>query len=408
MTASSPSSWATACWPISAFRAPMRRTPSGRSGPASTSRPSSRSSTRARRRTLKVRIGIATGIVVVGDLVGQGSAQEQAVVGETPNLAARLQALAEPGSVVIAESTRRLLGGTFELKPLGPQTLKGFDAPVPAWTVLARGGERQPLRGVAVARHDALRRARARGGAAPGPLARRERGRGPGRAALGRGGHRQVAHSGGAARADRRRAACEDALSMLAAPRQRRLLSDHEPNLACGGFCQRRAGGGAARQAGGDDRAFGVGGEGHRAVPRRAAVDPRRGAIPPAGNGPGGAEGAHDRGADRAVRGADERRAGAGAAGGRALDRPDLARRVQPARRSAARPARAAGGHLPPGIRRAVGRPRACRLASTQPLRASAGAGDGRWRRRRQGAAGRSAGCRSSPRPTACRCSWRN
>jgi class 3 adenylate cyclase/tetratricopeptide (TPR) repeat protein len=86
--------------------------------------------------TLKVRIGIATGIVVVGDLVGQGSAQEQAVVGDTPNLAARLQGLAEPGCVVIAESTRRLLGGAFELKPLGPQTLKGFDAPVPAWTVL--------------------------------------------------------------------------------------------------------------------------------------------------------------------------------------------------------------------------------------------------------------------------------
>jgi class 3 adenylate cyclase/tetratricopeptide (TPR) repeat protein len=85
---------------------------------------------------LKVRIAVATGIVVVGDLVGQGSAQEQAVVGETPNLAARLQALAEPGSVVIAEATRRLLGGIFELKPLGPQTLRGFDAPVPAWTVL--------------------------------------------------------------------------------------------------------------------------------------------------------------------------------------------------------------------------------------------------------------------------------
>jgi class 3 adenylate cyclase len=86
--------------------------------------------------SLKVRIGIATGIVVVGDLVGKGPAQEQAVVGETPNLAARLQGLAEPSSVVIAESTRRLLGGGFELKSLGPQTLKGFDAPVPAWTVL--------------------------------------------------------------------------------------------------------------------------------------------------------------------------------------------------------------------------------------------------------------------------------
>jgi len=85
---------------------------------------------------LQVRIGIATGIVVVGDVVGPGSAQEQAVVGDTPNLAARFQALAEPGSVLIAEATRRLLGGTFELKALGPQALKGFDAPVPAWAVV--------------------------------------------------------------------------------------------------------------------------------------------------------------------------------------------------------------------------------------------------------------------------------
>ena len=85
---------------------------------------------------LKVRIGIATGIVVVGDLVGQGSAQEQAVVGETPNLAARLQTLAEPGSLVIAEATRRLLGGAFELKALGSRVLKGFGAAVPVWAVL--------------------------------------------------------------------------------------------------------------------------------------------------------------------------------------------------------------------------------------------------------------------------------
>jgi class 3 adenylate cyclase len=88
------------------------------------------------RAALQVRIGIATGIVVVGDVVGSGSAQEQAVVGDTPNLAARLQALAEPGSVLVAGATRRLLGGTFELKPLGPQALKGFDAPVPAWAVV--------------------------------------------------------------------------------------------------------------------------------------------------------------------------------------------------------------------------------------------------------------------------------
>ena len=88
------------------------------------------------RQALKVRIGIATGIVVVGDLVGTGSAQEQAVIGDTPNLAARLQALAEPGSVLVAEATRRLLGRAFELKALGLQTLKGFDAAIPAWAVV--------------------------------------------------------------------------------------------------------------------------------------------------------------------------------------------------------------------------------------------------------------------------------
>src|SRR6516165_4639995 len=79
---------------------------------------------------LAVRIGIATGLVVVGDLVGEGSAQEQAVVGETPNLAARLQALAEPGQIVLAGATRRLIGDLFRLRNLGRQTAKGFAEPV--------------------------------------------------------------------------------------------------------------------------------------------------------------------------------------------------------------------------------------------------------------------------------------
>ena len=83
-----------------------------------------------------MRIGVATGRVVIGDLIGQGSAQEQAVVGETPNLAARLQALAEPGGLLIAGSTRRLLGGAFELKDLGEQELKGFPAPTRVFAVL--------------------------------------------------------------------------------------------------------------------------------------------------------------------------------------------------------------------------------------------------------------------------------
>ncbi|HTV26342.1 MAG TPA: AAA family ATPase, partial [Xanthobacteraceae bacterium] len=73
---------------------------------------------------------------VVGDLVGHGSAQEHSVIGETPNLAARLQAGADPGTVVIAESTRRLLGGAFVMKPREPQALKGFDTPILSWAVL--------------------------------------------------------------------------------------------------------------------------------------------------------------------------------------------------------------------------------------------------------------------------------
>jgi class 3 adenylate cyclase/predicted ATPase len=86
---------------------------------------------------LQLRIGIATGLVVVGDLIGEGASQEQAVVGETPNLAARLQALAEPNTIVIAESTRRLIGGLFELADLGPQSLKGFGEPQRAWRVVS-------------------------------------------------------------------------------------------------------------------------------------------------------------------------------------------------------------------------------------------------------------------------------
>jgi class 3 adenylate cyclase len=85
---------------------------------------------------LQTRIGIATGLVVVGDLIGSGEAQERGIVGETPNLAARLQGMAEPNTVVIAEGTRRLLGNLFELRDLGPRELKGIDGPVRAFAVL--------------------------------------------------------------------------------------------------------------------------------------------------------------------------------------------------------------------------------------------------------------------------------
>jgi class 3 adenylate cyclase len=84
---------------------------------------------------LHVRVGIATGIVVVGDLVGSGESQERGVVGDTPNLAARLQGIAQPDQVVVAEATRRLIGDLFELDDLGPQALKGVAAPVRAYAV---------------------------------------------------------------------------------------------------------------------------------------------------------------------------------------------------------------------------------------------------------------------------------
>ncbi len=85
---------------------------------------------------LQTRVGIATGLVVVGDLIGSGEAQERGIVGETPNLAARLQGVAEPNTVVIAENTRRLLGNLFELKDLGGKHLKGIAGPARAWAAL--------------------------------------------------------------------------------------------------------------------------------------------------------------------------------------------------------------------------------------------------------------------------------
>jgi class 3 adenylate cyclase/predicted ATPase len=98
---------------------------------------------------LNVRIGIATGLVVVGDLIGAGAAQERGVVGETPNLAARLQALARPGTLVVADSTRRQIGTLFEIEDLGLQPLAGFGEPQRAWRVIGESG--------VVSRFEALR-----------------------------------------------------------------------------------------------------------------------------------------------------------------------------------------------------------------------------------------------------------
>jgi class 3 adenylate cyclase/predicted ATPase len=102
---------------------------------------------------LQARVGIATGQVVVGEPTGEGSVQQQLVVGETPNLAARLQALAEPGTVVVAASTRRLVGNLFECRDLGAIDVKGIAVPVSAWQVLrprAVGSRFEALHGSAL------------------------------------------------------------------------------------------------------------------------------------------------------------------------------------------------------------------------------------------------------------------
>ena len=92
---------------------------------------------------LVARVGIATGLVVVGDLIGD--AHEEGVVGETPNLAARLQQAAVPGTVVIEDGTRRLLGGMFDLRELGPVRLKGFAEAVNAYQVVGERHGRKPF-----------------------------------------------------------------------------------------------------------------------------------------------------------------------------------------------------------------------------------------------------------------------
>jgi len=89
---------------------------------------------------LRVRVGLATGLAVVGDPIGSGAAQEQAVVGETPNLAARLQALAVADTIVISDNTRRLLGSLFECHDLGELTVKGLSVPVRAYRVVGESG----------------------------------------------------------------------------------------------------------------------------------------------------------------------------------------------------------------------------------------------------------------------------
>ena len=98
---------------------------------------------------LQVRIGIATGLVVIGEPIGTGNSRQQTAVGETPNLAARLQSLAGPGEVVIDAATRQQIGGLFSCRDLGAIELKGLPAAVPSLASAFRKSNPRPIRGAA-------------------------------------------------------------------------------------------------------------------------------------------------------------------------------------------------------------------------------------------------------------------
>ena len=198
---------------------------------------------------LQTRVGIATGLVVVGDLIGSGASQEQAIVGETPNLAARLQGIAEPNSVVIAESTRKLVGNLFELEDLGAQDLKGIAGPVRAWVALRPASVESRFEALhasglteLVGREEELELLLRRWSKAK---------TGEGQVVLlsGEAGHRQVSTDGGASGAPRRRAAHALALLLLTAAHRQRALPDHQPNGARRWICARRHRASEARQA---------------------------------------------------------------------------------------------------------------------------------------------------------------
>jgi class 3 adenylate cyclase len=165
---------------------------------------------------LQTRVGIATGLVVVGDLIGSGASQEQAIVGETPNLAARLQGVAEANRVVIAEATRKLLGNLFELQDLGAKEVKGITEPVRAWAAL-RPSSAEGIRGAARERGHSPGRTTRRVRNAAWVLVESQKRWGSGDTAQRRGRHRQVTAHCGSARTSRCRTAHEAALLLLAA-----------------------------------------------------------------------------------------------------------------------------------------------------------------------------------------------
>ena len=189
---------------------------------------------------LAVRVGIATGPVVVGDLIGEGASQESAVVGETPNLAARLQAEADPNTVLIAAMTKTLIGEAFDHEDLGWRNLRGINRPVQVWRVTgeqastSRFEARSPDAFTAyVGREAELAMLEHRWMQAKD---------GEGQVVLlsGRAGDRQVTNGDAADRGDRRPIAYANELPVLAFPRQQPVAPGHLPAPGRGAFPRHR------------------------------------------------------------------------------------------------------------------------------------------------------------------------
>jgi class 3 adenylate cyclase len=302
---------------------------------------------------LNVRIGIATGLVIVGDLIGAGAAQERGVVGETPNLAARLQALARPGTLVVADGTRRQIGTLFEIEGLGPQPLAGFAVSQPAWRVVGESG--------VVSRFEALR-------SGTTPLVGRDEEldlllrrwqqakSGEGRVVL-------VSGEPGIGKS-RLTAALSQRIESGPHRRLRYFCSPHDQDSAlypligqlerAAGFTSRRHDRNKARQARGAARRRG--GTGRPLVDRGDAVAFRRRALPAARPQPAAQEGADLGSTAAAAPGAGAAAAGIDDLRGFALDRSELARGARPHGREDHGAAGTAGRDLPPRVPTALGR----------------------------------------------------
>ena len=316
---------------------------------------------------LQARVGIATGLVVVGEQPGTGDTRQRVAIGETPDLAAQLQAAASPGEVVIAASTRRLVGRMFDCRALGADRDEGAAATGGGVAGARRGGRRQPVRGAARGRAVPARWPAGGDRAAAAPLGSGQARRGPGRAALRRARHRQVAHRRKPAGQARGRAAYAPSLFLLSPPYAQRALPVHRAaragrELRAGQ--QRRS---KARQAGGPAQADGEKSATRCGAHRRAAGGAGGRALPGIGGQPA-AEAGDD--AHRAARPA-RRRCGAeprpDRVRGRPLDRSDIARSARSNGCPRRQPAGAAGRHGPAGVPADLGRPAACDDAALEP-----------------------------------------